>query len=160
MSHPSLGLPPVDYGAGDPTSAAALRADRDRVAQRAIADAADADPTFEERYVGAALAELRLDVDAMIGRLADAVASDEPGAMGRWADMVVPRFRKKRVSMDDLVLLFGGLRRAAPAAVRPEAMPIVDAALDAGIAVFKWNRRLAGDARRRNPFLAFIYKGA
>jgi hypothetical protein len=106
------------------------------------------------------MAELRLDVDAMVGRLADSVAANDPDGLARWADMVVPRFRKKAVSMDDLVRLFDGLRRAAPAAVRPEAMPIVDAALDAGIAVFKWNRRLAGDARKRNPFLAFIYKGA
>jgi hypothetical protein len=62
--------------------------------------------------------------------------------------------------MDDLTLIFEGLRRAAPAAVLPEAMSTVDAALDAGIEVFKWHRRLAGDARKRHPLLAFIYKGA
>ena len=35
-----------------------------------------------------------------------------------------------------------------------------DAALDEAIAVFSWHRRLAGDARKRNPILAAIYKGA
>ena len=39
-------------------------------------------------------------------------------------------------------------------------MAALDAAIDAAIAVFKWHRRLAGDARKRNPLLAFIYKGA
>jgi hypothetical protein len=160
VSHPSLGLPPIDRTAGDPRSADALRAARARIAARAIDAAATADPGFSERYPAAALAQLRLDVDAMVGGLADAVAANEPDLMGRWAEMVVPRFRKKAVSADDLVLLFEGLRRAAPSVVLPEAMPIVEASLDAGIAVFRWHRRLAGDARKRNPFLAFIYKGA
>ena len=34
-----------------------------------------------------------------------------------------------------------------------------DAALDAAIEVFRFHRRLAGDARKRNPILAAIYKG-
>ena len=34
------------------------------------------------------------------------------------------------------------------------------AAIDAAIAVFKWNRRIAGDARKRNKLLQFLYKGA
>jgi hypothetical protein len=160
VSHPSLGLPPIDRTAGDPASAAALRAARNRIGERAIDYAAGAEPAFGERYPEAELAELRLDVDAMVGRLADAVAANDPGGLARWAEMVVPRFRKKGVSMDDLSLLFEGLRRAAPSVVLPGAMPIVDAALDASIAVFRWNRRLAGDARKRHPLLAFLYKGA
>jgi len=160
VSHPSLGLPPIDRTAGDPASADALRADRVRIGERAIAYAAEAEPAFGPRYPSVALAELRLDVDAMVGRLADAVAANHPAGLAAWAEMVVPRFRKKAVPMDDLVLLFEGLRRAAPAAVQPGAMPIVDASLDAGITVFKWNRRLAGDARKRHPLLAFLYKGA
>jgi hypothetical protein len=34
------------------------------------------------------------------------------------------------------------------------------AAIDAGIAQMRWNRRIAGDARKRNRLLAAIYKGA
>ena len=34
-----------------------------------------------------------------------------------------------------------------------------DAPIDEAIAQFKWHRRLAGDARKRNAFLQFIYKG-
>ena len=160
VSHPSLGLPPIDRSAGSPASAEALRTARARIGERAIAYAIEVDPSFADRYPAAAMAELRLDVDAMVGRLADAVAADHPRGLAQWAEMVVPRFRKKRVSMDDLCLLFEGLRRAAPAAVLPEAMPIVDASIDAANAVFTWHRRLAGDARKRHPLLDFIYKGA
>jgi hypothetical protein len=160
VSHPSLGLPPIHPRAGDPASAEALRAQRRRIADRAIAFAAEADPTWDARYDAIRTEDLRLDVDSMVNRMADAVSANHPGAIGRWAEMVVPRFRKKRVSMDDLTLLFEGLRRAAPAAVEPDSMPIVDDAVAQAIAVFKWHRRLAGDARRRNPILAFLYKGA
>jgi hypothetical protein len=160
VSHPSLGLPPIDPAVGDSISANALRAQRSRIADRAIAYAGEADPAFDGRYDATRRADMRLDVDSMVDRLADAVATNQPEGLGRWADMVVPRFRKRSVSMDDLTLIFEGLRRAAPAAVLPEAMSTVDAALDAGIEVFKWHRRLAGDARKRHPLLAFIYKGA
>jgi hypothetical protein len=160
VSHPSLGLPPIDTRAGDPASAAALRRDRRRIAMRAIAYAAEVDPTFGERHDDLELAQLQLDVDSFVNRLADAVGANNPGGLARWAEMVVPRFRKKALSMDELMLLFEGLRRAAPAAVQPGGMPIVDASIDAANAVFKWHRRLAGDARKRNPLLAFLYKGA
>lgn len=160
MSHPSLGLQPIDAFAGDPASAEALRRDRRRVGERAIGYVADQDATFRDRYEGTRLDELRLDVDSIVNRLADAVAANHPDGIARWAEMVVPRFRKKAVSMDDLTLLFEGLRRAATTAVEPAAMASVDAAIDAGIAVFTWHRRIAGDARKRHPLLDAIYKGA
>ena len=96
----------------------------------------------------------------MVNRLADSVAANHPDGIARWAEMVVPRFRKKAVSMDDLTLLFEGLRRAASSAVEPDTMASVDAAIDAGVAVFKWHRRIAGDARKRHPLQAALYKGA
>lgn len=146
--------------AGDPMSAAALRREHRRIGERALAFAIESDPSFTDRHDEVALADLRLDVDSFVNRLADAVAANQPGRLSRWAENVVPRFRKKAVSMDDLTLLFEGLRRAAPAAVLPDGMPIVDASVAEAIAVFKWHRRLAGDARPRNPILDFIYKGA
>ena len=42
----------------------------------------------------------------------------------------------------------------------PDEGPLADRAIDEGVRVFKWHRRLAGDARKRNPLLWFIYKGA
>ena len=38
-------------------------------------------------------------------------------------------------------------------------MPGATAAIDEAIAAYKWHRRLAGDARKRNALLQFIYKG-
>jgi hypothetical protein len=39
-------------------------------------------------------------------------------------------------------------------------MEQVDAAIDEAIKVFRWHRRLGGDARKRNALLSFLYKGA
>lgn len=160
MSHPSLGLPPPDLGAGYPADAAALRAGRVRVAARALEAAVGADPTLRDRHDELSLRELLADLEAMVDLLATSIAAADTEMMGRWAETVAVRYRKRAVPMDDVVTLCNGLRRAAAAAVKPAAMPAVDAALDAAIKVLLWHRRLAGDARKRNPLIAFIYKGA
>lgn len=160
MSHPSLGLPPRDLNAGVPDAAVALRADRERIAARALEIAAAADPTLTERYREVELQALLADLQAIVHQLGIAIASADPAYLAHWAEVAVPRYRKRSVPMDDLVHLFDGLRRASASVVDPTAMALVDASLDAAIKVFRWHRRLGGDARKRNPFLAFIYKGA
>lgn len=160
MSHPSLGLPPRDLRAGDPTSAAALKAGGARFRTRSMEAALDLDPTLKDRHDDLVRESLLADLEAFVDRLVTSVASGDPHAMATFADLVSVRYRKRKIPMDDLVTLCNGLRRAAAAVVEPTAMPPIDAALDEAIAVFKWHRRLAGDARKRNPFLAFIYKGA
>jgi hypothetical protein len=160
VSHPSLGLPPRDETSGYPADAAALRRAGARIATRALEAAAALDPTFRDRYNELQLRELLADLEAMVNLLATSIAANDPDLVARWADMVAVRYRKRRVPMDDVITLCEGLRRSAPAVVTPSAMEAVDAALDAAIVVFRWYRRLAGDARKRNPLLAFIYKGA
>ena len=103
---------------------------------------------------------LLADVEAFQDRLVTAIASGDPHAMATFADLVAVRYRKRKVSMDDVVTLCEGIRRAAASVVEPSALPNVDAAIDEAITVFKWHRRLAGDARKKNTFLKFIYKGA
>ena len=103
---------------------------------------------------------LLADLEAFQDRLVASVASGDPHVMATFADLVAVRYRKRKIPMDDLITLCNGLRRGAAAVVEPGAMASIDAGLDEAIAVFKWHRRLAGDARKRNPFLAFIYKGA
>jgi siroheme synthase (precorrin-2 oxidase/ferrochelatase) len=62
--------------------------------------------------------------------------------------------------MDDLVQLSEGLRAAALTVLSgPELLPLHDT-VDAAIEQFRWNRRIAGDARKRNRILQAIYKGA
>jgi len=160
VSHPSLGLPPRNLRAGDPAAAAALRSGGARFRARAFQAALDIDPTLVDRYDDLARKSLLSDLEAFVDKLVTAVSSADPRAMATFADLVAVRYRKRKVPMDDLVTLCEGLRRAAAAVVEPDSVPAIDAALDEGITVFKWHRRLAGDARKRNAFLAFIYKGA
>ncbi|MEW5991308.1 MAG: hypothetical protein AB1736_08205 [Chloroflexota bacterium] len=160
MSHPSLGLPPPDMSAGEPAAAAALLAARQRLAARALEVAVDADPTFRERYAELALRELLADAETMVDRLADAIATGRPTALGRWAEQLAPRYRKRGVPMDDVVAIANGLRAVAATTIPPGAVPAVDASIEVAVAAFRWHRRLGGDARKRNPVIAFIYKGA
>ena len=70
------------------------------------------------------------------------------------------RWQPWRWTLDDVIALCEGLRTGARTVITPGAGASVDAAVDAAIAALKWHRRLAGDARKRNAFIAFIYKGA
>ncbi|MBA3875833.1 MAG: hypothetical protein C0498_02680 [Anaerolinea sp.] len=160
MSHPSLGLPPPDLTAGHPEAAAAVRAARSRLAARALEVALDADPAFRGRYSDLALRELLADTEAMVDRLAVALASGDPALMGGWAEQLAPRYRKRGVPMDDIIAIVEGLRATTATVIAPEAVPTLDAAIYAAVAALRWHRRLAGDARKRNPVIAFIYKGA
>jgi len=134
--------------------------DRSRIAARALELAVDRDPTIRERYSELALRELLADTQAFTDRLALAVATDDPTVIGSWAGHLAPRYRKRSVPMDDMIGIVEGLGTAAATVVKPDAIPSIDAAVAAAVAAFKWHRRLAGDARKRNPFIAFIYKGA
>jgi len=160
VSHPSLGLPPRDTSAGHPADAAAIRAAAARLAARALERAIDADPSFRGRYADLALRELLADTEALADRLALAVASGDTTVMGSLAEMLAPRYRKRSVPLDDVIALCEGLRAGVVTVVTPAAVPTADAALDAAVAALRWHRRLAGDGRKKNPIIAFIYKGA
>ncbi len=118
------------------------------------------DPTFADRHDEGTRLALLSDLEAFVDRLILALSSNDPHAMATFADLVAVRYRKRRISMGDVITLCEGLRRAAAAVVEPGSIPALDAAIDEAIAVFKWHGRLAGDARKKNPLLQFIYKGA
>jgi Phycobilisome protein len=160
VSHPSLGRPPRDLTAGQPAAAERLRADRHRLAARSIEIAGSLDPTFTTRHDDLGLRLLQRDLETYLERVALAVASNDPSFASQWAEWLAPTYRRRKVPMDDLVTLSEALRAAMPAALAPNERPAADAALDAAIAVFRWHRRLAGDARRRNRILAALYRGA
>jgi hypothetical protein len=160
VSHPSLGRPPLDLQAGHPADAATLKAATARTASRALEAAVASDPTLRERYDDLRLRELLADLRAFVGRLAIAIAADDPSVMVGWAENVAVRYRKRVVPMDDVIALCEGLRAVVPGVLQPEAFESANRALDAAIKVFRWHRRLAGDGHKRNPFVAFIYKGA
>jgi hypothetical protein len=160
VSHPSLGLPPPDPTAGFPEAAGRLDAKRSRLAARALEIAVENDPTFRERYDELGLRRLLHDAEVLLQEVARCVASGDPSPMRTFADWVAPVYRRRSVPMDDLVQLSEGIRAAAATVVSgPELQPLHDA-IDGVIEGFRWHRRIAGDARKRNRLLQAIYKGA
>lgn len=160
MSHPSLGLPPRDERAGFPEAADRLRAATARLGARALEIAVEGDPTLRERHDELGLRHLLRDTETFVDRIALAVATGDPAPMRAFADQVVPLYRRRRVPMDDLIHLSEGLRTAMAPFLDDAAAGRMNAAIDAGIAQMRWNRQIAGDARKRNRLLAAIYKGA
>ena len=160
MSHPSLGLPPLDLTAGFPDAAARLRTNADRLAARTLAIAMDADPTIRERYDETGQRQLLRDAALLAERIAICVAASNPGPAHDYAEWTAPLYRRRKVPMDDLVALCEGLRAALPSLLAPAELAVASAALDQAIEAYRWHRRLAGDARRKNAFLQFLYKGA
>lgn len=146
--------------AGFPQAARRLIQARDRVAARALEVALAADPTLHERYDEVGLRLLLRDAVGAIDELAKSLASNDPGFLSGWADQVAPIYRRRRVPMDDLIALAEGIRLATKSVIAPGEREPIDIALDQAIAVFRKYRRLAGDARKRNRILQFIYKGA
>ena len=76
-----------------------------------------------------------------------------------YADWTSPVYRRKRVPLGDLIALCEGLRVALPTVLAPGEADAAGPALDQAVTTYRWHRRLAGDARRKNAFLQFIYKG-
>lgn len=159
MSHPSLGLPMPDMAAGVPAAADRIRASRARLAVRALEAAVNRDPTLRARQGEDGLRHLLRDTDGYLEQVARAIGSGNPAPVREWAEWVAPVFRRRRVPMDDLILLSEGVRVALAAVLAEEERALADAALDGGIAVFRWHRGLSGDARKRNRLLWAIYKG-
>lgn len=132
----------------------------DRLGARALEAAVERDPTLMTRYDELGLRERLHDAVLLADRIALSVAAGDPGPAREYADWTAPAYRRKRVPLDDLINLLEGLRSALPSVVDGQADVDANAAIDAAIAVYRWNRRLAGDARKRNAFLQLLYKGA
>ncbi len=159
MSHPSLGLPPLDVTAGFPDAAKRIRDRAPELAAKALAVALDRDPTLRERNDEAGLRARLHDASLLAERVAICVAANDPTPIREYADWTSPVYRRKRVPLDDLIGLCEGLRGALSLALAPGELDPANAALDAAIEQYRWHRRLAGDARKKNAFLQFIYKG-
>ncbi|HET7703065.1 MAG TPA: hypothetical protein VFK35_06680 [Candidatus Limnocylindrales bacterium] len=160
MSHPSLGLPPIDRTTGLPPAAARVNAARERLAARALEISLDRDPSLRERHDELALRRLLRDTAVLIDRIVDALAVGSPEPARTFADAVPPAYRRRKVPMDDLINLSQSIRDATGAVLAVGDMGPVDEAVEAMIERFRWHRRIAGDARKRNRLLQAIYKGA
>jgi hypothetical protein len=160
VGHPNLGRPPRDLTTGFPEAAARLRANRQRLGIRALEIMQADDPTLADRYDEIGMRKLLRDTEVFVDRLAMCVAGNDPHWLRHFADQSATVFRRRQVPMDDVIRLCEGLRAASRNLLSEEEMAPADQGLDEAISVFRWYRRLAGDARKRNPILAAIYKGA
>ena len=159
MSHPSLGRPPRDTTNAWADVARRIRETAPELAARALAVAIDRDPTLRTRYDETGLRQRLRDAQLLAERVAYAVSVGDPSAAAEYADWTSPVYRRKRVPLDDLINLCEGVRAAIAGAMAPSVAAEADTSIDAAIAQYQWHRRIAGDARKRNAFLQFIYKG-
>ena len=100
------------------------------------------------------------DTGILIDEVADSVATGSVAAIRSWAEQASVIYRRRRVPMDNVIALCEGLREASRAVLAPAERAQVDAALDTAIERLRWQRRIAGDARKRNRILQLLYKGA
>ena len=98
--------------AGFPAAAARLLAADRRVGARALEIALGDDPTFGERHDELALRRLLRDTEIHVDRLATSLAADDPSVARAWAEQIIPVYRRRKVSMDDIVRLSEALRLA------------------------------------------------
>ena len=159
MSHPSLGLPPPDRTAGFPDAAARIRANAPRLAASALRVAMDHDITIETRYDDAGLRQLLRDAELLAERVALSVETGDPGQAREYAEWTAPLYRRRFTPMDDVIALCEGLRAAFPGVLAPGELPTASEALDGAIERYRWHRRLAGDARKKNALLQLLDKG-
>lgn len=159
MPHPSLGLPPLDLTAGFPAATDRIRAAKSRLAARALQVALTESRDMRERHDEAGLRQLLLDAELLAERVAVGVAANSPDVGREYAEWTAPVYRRRRTAMDDLIGLCEGLRQALPDILSNDEMAVASATLDEAIRVYRWHRRIAGDARKRNRLLQLLYKG-
>ncbi len=157
--HPNLGKPPIDMTAGFPSAAAALRRDRATIAADALVTAVAADPELQLRFDDAGLRQLLHDAEVLIDRLATSVAADDPRPMAEYAEWIGPIFRRRGVSLWDIVALCEGIRETAASRLGGDEAAAMSRALDAAVGVLRKNGRLGGDGHKRNALLKWLYRG-
>ena len=159
VSHPSLGRPPLDLTAGSPEAAdgSAMPCRRWRRGPWRPRSTAIRRSEIGTTRSGCGSACGTPSSSRTASRCRSPRAIRRPAR--EYADWTSPVYRRKGVPLDDLINLCEGLRAALPAVISPEESVESDRAIDEAIAQYRWHRRLAGDARKRNAFLQFIYKG-
>ncbi len=86
-----------------------------------------------------------------VDRLALSVASDDPHWVSELADQTATVYRRRKVPLDDVIRLFEGLRASVRMVLTAEEVAPADTAIDEGIAVFRWHRRLVRRRAQAQP---------
>ncbi len=159
MPHPSLGLPPPDVTAGHPKAAAALRAQRDRLARLALEATLRVAPHMRARYDDIALRQLLRDYLQHIEQLARALETGSETFVTDYGEWLVPIYRRRRIPMKDFVLMLVGLEEALPGVLAPDDAAHARHLLEAWRGRLRHHARLPGD-HKGNPIVRFFWKGA
>jgi len=159
MSHPALGLPPLDHTAGLPDAAARIRSARRRLAAIGLQAALKQDPTIADRYDELALRELLRDADRHLEQLALALETGEASLVTTYAEWIQPAYRRRHVAARDQAAFLHGLADAASTVLSPAEIEALAGYVAAWMAVLEFHRRLPGD-HKGNAAVRFIWKGA
>jgi hypothetical protein len=144
--------------AGFPQAAEELRRDEALIAARALEVAMDWDASIATRYNEHARRSLLHDAELLSERLAMCISGNDPRWLAEYAEWIGPIYRRRGVPLADLAALCEGIR-VATTRLEPGEAAARDKALDAAIAVFRNNGRLAGDRHKRNALLRWLYRG-
>ena len=145
--------------AGFPAAAAALRREKAGIAAAALEAAFAADPELRGHFDDAGVRQLLHDTEVLTDRLAMSVASDDARPMAEYAEWIGPIFRRRGVSLWDLVAVCKGLGETLASRFTGEESGAIGRALDAAIQVLGKNGRLGGDGHKRNALLKWLYRG-
>jgi hypothetical protein len=157
--HPNLGLAPIDLTAGHPDAAEKIRSNAPRLSAGALESALIAEPTIRARNDEAGLRRLLRDAELMVDRLAYCLASADDRWLVEYAEWIVPIYRRRGVPLADLSAVCAGLRETVGPQLKPDELAVATRSLDAAIAVFTRDGRLAGDAHKRNALWKWLYRG-
>ena len=120
----------------------------------------DRDPTIATRNDEAGLRQLLRDAELLAERVAPDVETGDPSPTREYAEWTAPLYRRRFVPMDDVIGLCEGLRVGAAERPRPgRAARSRTRRSTRRSSVYRWHRRIAGDARKKNALLQFLYKG-
>lgn len=159
MSHPALGLPPLDHTVGLPDAARRLRLNRQRLAATGLQAAVRRDATLADRYSELALRELLRDADRHLEQLAQAMETGEPYLVTTYAEWLQPVYRRRHVQARDQAVFLQGLADAATTVLSPTEIEALEGYVAAWLKVLEFHRRLPGD-HKGNAAVRFIWKGA
>ena len=127
---------------------------------QALQVAMDADPTIAERYDEIGLRHLLRDTALLIERVGMSVEEGDVRPAHDYAEWTAPTYRRRGSRWTTSSTCARGFGPRCRRSSRPASCRAPSEALDAAIAMYKWHRRLAGDARKRNALLQWLYKGA
>ena len=98
------------------------------------------------------------DAELLTERLAMCISSNDPHWLAEYAEWIGPIYRRRGVPLADLATICEGIR-VATTRLGPAEADARDHSLDAAVAVFRKNGRLAGDRHKRNALLRWLYRG-